>query len=242
VVYDARILGDLVDKLGALPHRPVLIVDCVFIQTEGDSDQHHTQNWPTTTLAHYEKSMFCYSFAKDIGIGGSRVGALCVSSGMRDSISKLRQRNKNLGFIHPNRIELGILQNLWKIARDDSGAREVLGPRHIFWRDRMSVLATTRSEMRPLLASLGLANVFPERGPPYVLAKVPDGLTLKELQDILSTPDPCSKKSIVVGVGCVHGTDGFVRFCLIRPDSDLVFAREPFEAAGRLILQKNGRQ
>jgi aspartate/methionine/tyrosine aminotransferase len=150
---------------------------------------------------------------------------------MREAIPAFQKRNADLGFLHPSRIELRILRNLSELKWSRN---EALGPGHIFWVERMAVLKDMRETIRKMLTDLELPYVLPEKGPPYVLAKIPDGISFDDLREILAKQSP----SVFVGFGSCHGADGFIRFCLIRPSCDAVRACESFAKAGAQIREK----
>jgi aspartate/methionine/tyrosine aminotransferase len=216
VVYDAGALRALVARLRALAHPPVLLVDCVWVQTEAP-------RWATPVLAEYPRAVFCYSLAKDAGVGGSRVGALCLSRGMRDFAPRFRRRNRGMGFWPPNRLELRIL----------AGVAETPERWPELWRKRSKRMELTRREFQAAIAQrLGLPCVQAERGPPYAFAKLPDGISEQQARERLARGEP----ALLVGAGSVHGVDGHVRFCLAKPFLGVEGAIEFFpEIAQRLF-------
>jgi aspartate/methionine/tyrosine aminotransferase len=227
VIYDQKNLEKLVDGLNRLEHKPVLIVDCVFIQIEA------LDGWPTTELCKYEKSVFCYSLGKDFGVGGSRVGCLCVSSGMREYLDAFREKNQSLGFSNLSILELAIFDQS-KIFWDRDRSR---APSDLFWPARFVEFQKARNQMKEYICNiLELKCELSGHGPPYALAMVPEGFTPEQFHEILASGD----MPILVGWGIAHGVERFVRFCLIQGSNEIYSAYGAFLAAHERVVAETG--
>jgi aspartate/methionine/tyrosine aminotransferase len=176
VIYKREVLENLVEGLNDLEYKPILLVDCVFIEMESED------GWPTSIVRNYEKSVFCYSFAKDLGIGGSRVGCLCVPSEMHDWLDLFKSKNHSLGFLHPSRFELHILHNFASITR--------LLPFDQFCSKRKARFQIDRTLFTGLLRRPAWFECsLPRRGPRFALARIPTQWTLNEFQAFFSGGD-----------------------------------------------------